>query len=1031
MIEIFAGAAVLCSVAKQLGMKNSIAVDKVKKRNARSTIYQLDLLLERDRQLLDQWMLSGLLLWIHLAPVCGTASRARDIRRFDDDPKPLRSEACPEGLPDLDPKDQERVNLANSLFEAACNFFLLANSRGVLVTMENPKNSYFWWTKWVQQLFETTATYTGDFQVCMMGGQRDKWTRILANFPEISAMNVSCDKSHEHAPWGFARDTSGKRVWATSLESQYPKKMCVVLASIVLQVAADRGLELKAMDLSGPLNPLASATSAQMGSDLQPKPSKIPPIVPDFSSVALFFTDDVSSLPCSVMSKIKAPVQLLTESGQLQDVPTNSRLLRYSANPELAKGGEGEAQADGVASGAKKRRLTKPPAFQIAFGLPWTWDSFVKKAVDSQHPFLKGTGVPWELQQAINKHLEWTDAQLCKYRLDWCKRWLIRAKELDHLEKQDASSRPEHVAKLTSGKRILLTKEILEELQYDDINVLSLMQDGATLAGEIEPTGIFQAQFKPCLITMEQLQKDAVRRNDFILNLTKSSGDRELDERLLSETREELECGWAEGPFDPKCLEDGATISRRFALVQGAKTRMIDDFSISGVNDSCVIHNKIDLHLIDTFAAAIKNYFSGCRDHSVSGSLLGKTYDLKSAYRQVPIRSDHLKFAYFSIYNCELDRTEVYRLRTLPFGATHSVYNFLRLARMLYTIMVQGLFLLTTNFYDDFILASPPQLRESASNGMELIFMLTGWLFAQEGKKATVFDPICKALGVQFDFSKSSEALMFVENTEARKKEVCDIIHKSLADGKLGKAEALILRGKLGFADSFVHGRLGSLVLKKLAEHAYGRTSKLDKDLVASLQAMALRLHTAGPRMVSSNAVVCWHIFTDAAFEQNTKTGGLGGVLFNQKAELCSWFGIEVTSSMSLKLGATYKESLIYELELLASILAIQLWGRDSNENLHVCFGDNDSVRFSLIRASGSGDVACFLLGKFLEWEARNNVTTWFARVPTEANIADYPSRFQKLEILSDEFSCNESAANVLESMLVGLNDGKPHDERG
>ena len=174
MIEIFAGAAVLCSVAKQLGMKNSIAVDKVKKRNARSTIYQLDLLLERDRQLLDQWMLSGLLLWIHLAPVCGTASRARDIRRFDDDPKPLRSEACPEGLPDLDPKDQERVNLANSLFEAACNFFLLANSRGVLVTMENPKNSYFWWTKWVQQLFETTATYTGDFQVCMMGGQRDK-----------------------------------------------------------------------------------------------------------------------------------------------------------------------------------------------------------------------------------------------------------------------------------------------------------------------------------------------------------------------------------------------------------------------------------------------------------------------------------------------------------------------------------------------------------------------------------------------------------------------------------------------------------------------------------------------------------------------------------------------------------------------------------------------------------------------------------------------------------------------------------------
>ena len=57
------------------------------------------------------------LLWIHLAPVCGTASRARDIRRFHNDPKPLRSEEWPEGLPGLSPKELERVSLANRLFE--------------------------------------------------------------------------------------------------------------------------------------------------------------------------------------------------------------------------------------------------------------------------------------------------------------------------------------------------------------------------------------------------------------------------------------------------------------------------------------------------------------------------------------------------------------------------------------------------------------------------------------------------------------------------------------------------------------------------------------------------------------------------------------------------------------------------------------------------------------------------------------------------------------------------------------------------
>ena len=111
MIEVFAGAAVLCSAAKQFGLKNTIAVDKVRKRNARSTIYQLDLLQERDKWRLEQWMLSGLLLWVHLAPECGTASRAPDIRRSED---------WPEGLPNLHPKDRERVDLANRLFSAAC-----------------------------------------------------------------------------------------------------------------------------------------------------------------------------------------------------------------------------------------------------------------------------------------------------------------------------------------------------------------------------------------------------------------------------------------------------------------------------------------------------------------------------------------------------------------------------------------------------------------------------------------------------------------------------------------------------------------------------------------------------------------------------------------------------------------------------------------------------------------------------------------------------------------------------------------------
>ena len=80
MIEVFAGGAVLTSVAKQFGL-GGMALDKVRKPNARCTIYQLDLMHDTDRELIEEWLSSPLLLWAHFAPVCGTASRAREIPR--------------------------------------------------------------------------------------------------------------------------------------------------------------------------------------------------------------------------------------------------------------------------------------------------------------------------------------------------------------------------------------------------------------------------------------------------------------------------------------------------------------------------------------------------------------------------------------------------------------------------------------------------------------------------------------------------------------------------------------------------------------------------------------------------------------------------------------------------------------------------------------------------------------------------------------------------------------------------------------
>ena len=453
-------------------------------------------------------------------------------------------------------------------------------------------------------------------------------------------------------------------------------------------------------------------------------------------------------------------------------------------------------------------------------------------------------------------------------------------------------------------------------------------------------------------------------------------------------------------------------------MVQGSKTRMIDDYSMSGVNNSCATFNKIDLHVVDTFSSVVRKFFLRCSKCGKTGELLGKTYDLKSAYRQGPIKSEHLKFGYFSIYNFELGRAQIYRLKRLFFGATHSVYSFLRLSRMLYAIAVRGLRLLTTNFYDDFILASPPGLKESSQNGKELVFKLTGWEFARSGKKAKEFDVVCRASGVQFDFTFLKDKILRVGNTESGRDELIAMITAAVDRGLLDKGACLTLRGKLGFADSFLHGRLPAVVLKRLSMHAYGRTSKLDTDLILALKAMSERLEIREPREVTCCACEKWFIYTDASYEPETETGGLGGVVLDKTGKLVSWYGVKLEKDFCRILGSSAKDTLNYALELLAAVLSLHLWCKVGNHNIHVWFGGNDSVRYALIKASGATPPATALLKFHLTDEAKRNSLVWFARVPTEANISDYPSRLVPHPFLQESRNCNQLASERLSQII-------------
>ena len=100
-------------------MSQSVGIDHITHKQVRAPMVKLDLTKASDFSLLMSKLDDEDVAWVHCAPPCGTASRARDIRRKDGfDPPAARSDAQPDGLANLTDVLQGRVQSANCLYKA-------------------------------------------------------------------------------------------------------------------------------------------------------------------------------------------------------------------------------------------------------------------------------------------------------------------------------------------------------------------------------------------------------------------------------------------------------------------------------------------------------------------------------------------------------------------------------------------------------------------------------------------------------------------------------------------------------------------------------------------------------------------------------------------------------------------------------------------------------------------------------------------------------------------------------------------------
>ena len=334
VIDFFCGSARLTASIKEVGLRDSFGVDH-KLDKAIAAAKRLDLTVEKDQNILIQWLESPLVVGIFIAPPCGTCSLARNIKLRDATgkvmrgPQPLRSAEWPEGLPGLGPRDRARVSAANQLYAFVAQLVDLAHHRGLLVVVENPRSSIFWLTRFWKQI-RTPMQYSAH-QACAYGGERPKWTVLAWNHHAFASISKCCPGEsdvHKHKPWGLVQSGSGFH-FSTSEETAYPRGLAQaiarVFASILIQHGWNAPLEQMQEQQEVSLKSMRAIATAQ------PKASKMPPIVREHKRVVLLTGPhaDLAKAPVACMQRLKQSWTIPAScTSEVTFLPEGAQLLR-------------------------------------------------------------------------------------------------------------------------------------------------------------------------------------------------------------------------------------------------------------------------------------------------------------------------------------------------------------------------------------------------------------------------------------------------------------------------------------------------------------------------------------------------------------------------------------------------------------------------------------------------------------------------------------------------------------------------------
>ena len=1046
-LEVFAGSANLSEAMRRKGLLVHAVDDKLR-RQSKVSIHVLDLTRDNDVEVLLDMATHANIGSAHFAPPCGTASKARErplpegmesIRA-----EPLRSATQPLGVSGLAHLDSKRVAAANRLYALTLCVLCILVSRGASVSVENPRNSYFWiimqmWSKqhpWMKHIWESLKDNIS--QACMYESKLDKWTTIKATSQLYDAICRTCDKSHTHESWKPSMGPNGPK-FPTTAQSEYPTELCNEMANCLARFLLDKGTKFVDTNLSQD----TTLTSRQLR---QHGRKQLPPLLAEYWMV------------CDIHIAQQFPF-----FKQLKQLPPTCEkrgviLVQHDENfsqackslEEQYSGCLGTVFAATCASNEVQQWcgvLRKPEqTIQATLG--------VKHPMDLQIP------LPDLLLRAVATVLKLGPGAVAERRAMHCSRILNRVRELEADEKVLHEGLHQHVRSVLKGKRLLIWRELMVETGYPDLEIFEEVTEGIKLVGPAHASQAFPAGMTPAQQSVVQLEAQAVWRRKTSIGKCRSSGDTAADVELWEQSLAEAEAGWIDGPFYDECeiservKTNDWICTRRFPLQQPTKIRLIDDGLESGLNSAYSCYNKLTLMDMDAVVSLANTVLQAFASNGVfrfslstgefltgkihggwnsDSTLLGRTLDLKAAYKQLAVNPSQGFVRVMVAYDPVKSRPAFFIFNALPFGATGSVYSFNRVAKSLWHIMVSLGGVWATQYYDDYPSVELRSLADNSRAFMEFILDALGWRFASEGKKAEPPLPSFKVLGVVMDMSQSSVGKLVVSNKPERVDDLVQSMCEILDKGYLSGSAAASLHGQLNFAQGQYYGctlKPGMVFLQKVLRN--GWHSDYRQELATVVCYIVAALRTSPPRHVCATddtRVVL--AFTDGAYEPHAEGAqcSSGLVIVDSACDFRCVQEVSVPSALIRHWARGGAKQLIIFLEMWPILVFLSRYGRRFHNRRVVVFIDNNAVRDALIKGSSPlCDLFC-MLALCSYYISSNSICSWFTRVASDSNPGDDPSRGRAKEMaeligaeLATSLEAHESLVNSITSVDSFIN---------